>query len=67
MKGDCGVIDMQLPKRKPARLKEYDYSQNGAYFITICTHIIRDRNDYLKIWEYIDENPAKWQEDGYYM
>jgi REP element-mobilizing transposase RayT len=23
--------------RKPTRLKEYDYSQNGKYFITICT------------------------------
>jgi len=29
---------MNLPKRKPTRLKGYDYSQNGAYFITICTH-----------------------------
>ncbi len=29
---------MELPKRKPARLKGYDYSQNGAYFVTICTH-----------------------------
>ena len=29
---------MNLPKRKPTRLKEYDYSQNGAYFITICSH-----------------------------
>ena len=29
---------MKLPKRKPTRLKGYDYSQNGAYFITICTH-----------------------------
>ena len=28
---------MELPKRKPNRLCEYDYSQNGAYFITICT------------------------------
>ena len=27
----------ELPKRKNIRLKEYDYSQNGAYFITICT------------------------------
>ena len=27
-----------LPKRKPTRLKGYDYSQNGAYFITICTN-----------------------------
>lgn len=29
---------MNLPKRKLQRLKDYDYSQNGAYFITICTH-----------------------------
>lgn len=29
---------MNLPKRKPTRLKEYDYSAPGAYFITICTH-----------------------------
>ena len=25
-------------KRKSIRLKEYDYSQPGAYFVTICTH-----------------------------
>ncbi len=29
---------MNLPKRKPTRLKEYNYSTPGAYFITICTH-----------------------------
>lgn len=28
---------MELPKRKPNRLKQYDYTLNGAYFITICT------------------------------
>ena len=28
---------MNLPQRKPTRLKNYDYSQNGYYFITICT------------------------------
>ena len=28
---------MNLPKRKPTRLKGYDYSQNRAYFVTICT------------------------------
>ena len=27
----------ELPKRKQIRLKDYDYSQNGYYFITICT------------------------------
>ena len=26
-----------LPKRKPNRLKGFDYSSAGAYFITICT------------------------------
>lgn len=28
---------MDLPVRKPNRLKDYDYSNEGAYFITICT------------------------------
>lgn len=28
----------ELHKRKQIRLKNYDYSQNGYYFITICTH-----------------------------
>ena len=27
---------MKLPKRKPTRLKEYDYSTPGMYFITVC-------------------------------
>ena len=30
-------------------------------------HIIRDENDYLKIWNYIDTNPHKWAEDKYYV
>jgi len=28
---------MDYPKRKHPRLKDYDYSQPGAYFVTICT------------------------------
>ncbi len=28
---------MEFKERKPTRLKEYDYSTNGVYFITICT------------------------------
>ena len=157
---------MELPKRKPTRLNDYDYSSCGAYFITVCTHkkqnilcdivgeglcalpitkltpigeavkvsikyiadnygnisvdkfvimpnhihliitnqtgglgdpplqiydiignfksftahkygktlwqrsfhdhIIRGENDYLKIWNYIDTNPQKWQDDCFY-
>ena len=157
---------MELPKRKPTRLKNYDYSSTGYYFITICTynrenilcdivgeglcalpliklthigetveksinfinanyknavvdkyvimpnhihlilkiqtggdrtpplqvydiigrlksfttnshgkilwqrsfhdHIIRGEKDYLKIWDYIDTNPQKWEDDCFY-
>ena len=158
---------MDLPKRKPTRLQNYNYSVNGYYFITICTyrkqkilcdivgeglcalpyikltaigeaiqnsinyingkydnvsvdkftimpnhvhliikkqsgghgdpplqiydiigkfksftthehghtlwqrsfhdHIIRNESDYLKIWNYIDINPSKWQEDCFFI
>lgn len=27
---------MNLPKRKKNRLRDFDYSQNGRYFVTIC-------------------------------
>ena len=159
---------MDLPKRKSPRLPGYDYSANGAYFITICTkgkkpifgpvgadsisarmvertflerikkfqqvktpiyvvmpnhfhailvieradmesaptvsevvkefkrystleyiklvkaglvtafeeriwqrsfhdHIIRDEKGFLKIWNYIEGNPSKWEEDCFYV
>ena len=29
-------------------------------------HIIRNEEDYLRVWQYIDENPAKWAQDKYY-
>lgn len=35
---------MYFPKRKEIRLKEYDYSANGAYFVTVCT---KDRKNIL--------------------
>jgi putative transposase len=28
---------MELPKRKRTRLEGYDYSRNGAYFLTLCS------------------------------
>ena len=30
-------MENKLPKRKPTRMRYFDYSRNGAYFITICT------------------------------
>ena len=31
-------VEKSLPQRHTVRLPEYDYSQRGAYFLTICTH-----------------------------
>ena len=29
-------------------------------------HVIRNEANYLRIWQYIDNNPAHWAEDEYY-
>ena len=35
--------------------------QKGYY-----DHIIRDAQDFQRIWQYIDTNPVKWLEDKYF-
>ena len=44
---------MNLPKRKNARLKNYDYATSGKYFITICT---RERMKILSTISSISNN-----------
>ena len=34
---------------------------------TFHDHIIRDEQDYLACWQYINDNPAKWTEDKYFV
>ena len=46
---------MDLPKRKIARLKNYDYNTCGAYFITICTY--KRKNLFSRIVGAIHESP----------
>ncbi|MBR2476768.1 MAG: hypothetical protein IKB50_01385 [Clostridia bacterium] len=29
-------------------------------------HIIRNEQDYKMIWEYIDTNPIRWEDDCFY-
>lgn len=38
------IMKKEYPVRKEIRLKNYDYSRNGLYFITICT---KDKIPYL--------------------
>ncbi|MGN0568882.1 MAG: transposase [Candidatus Fimenecus sp.] len=35
------MLNNELPKRKHPRLKQYDYSANGYYFVTICCKDMR--------------------------
>ncbi len=46
-----------MVKRKPNRLREYDYSRNGAYFITLC---IKDRHEML--WKNVGARIARPQD-----
>ena len=51
------------------QMKGYVTKQAGISFWQklFYDHIIRDRCDYDAIWRYIDENPAKWNEDEFFV
>ena len=51
---------MDLPKRKPNRLPDFDYRTPGAYFITICT---KDRKCLL--WDTVGASIARPQLSQY--
>ena len=62
-----------METRKHNRLREYDYSQNGYYFITICTaerrkmlcdisvgaNCVRPKTTFTEIGRIVDENIGK--------
>ncbi len=50
------------------RFKSYTTNlfQNVLWQRSYHDHIIRCQNDYDEIWQYIDENPLKWNSDCYY-
>ena len=50
----------KLPRRKDIRLKNFDYSSPGVYFVTICTE---SRKNYL--WNgVLDTEAFKWHSVG---
>lgn len=48
-------MENELPKRKRLRLQNFDYSSQGAYFITICTY--ERKNILSRIVGAIHESP----------
>lgn len=49
-------VSKQIHKEYPQNIWQRSYHD----------HIIRDENDYREIWEYIDTNVYKWEEDCFY-
>jgi len=49
------------------KCKECDIYMGEIWQSRFHDHIIRDESEYRRIWQYIDENPARWSEDGYYV
>ena len=67
-----GAMRTSPPTRLPAVVRHFKRSITQTAGVNVWQrgyhdHIIRDEADYLRIWEYIDTNPAKWQEDCYYV
>ena len=58
----------QLVPRMITALKRFTNQdmQNDLWQGGFHDHIIRSEADYLRIWAYMDQNPAKWREDRYH-
>lgn len=47
------------------RLTNEDAGQN-LWQTGYHDHIVRNDDDHLRIWQYIDDNPSRWAEDRYF-
>jgi len=63
--GDRGRSPLQYVVRN---LKSYVTKTAGfsPWQRSFHDHIIRNEAEYQRIWQYIDENPQRWNEDCYY-
>lgn len=43
------------------------FPQENIFQSSFHDHIIRGEEDYRQIWEYVDENPARWEDDCFYV
>ena len=57
-----GYLKMNATKGVHNRYPEFRLWQTRYH-----DHVVRSDADYLRIWNYIDTNPAKWAEDQYYI
>lgn len=56
-----GLYKSGVSKRIHVCVPDIDVWQKSFY-----DHIIRNEDEYLRVWQYIDENPLKWETDEYF-
>ena len=59
------VIDMEMPNRKPNRIADYDYSQTGAYFVTVCTQERKKILSKISVGTPVPGNVTKLRKAGF--
>ena len=57
-------MDMHRPKRKEIRLKEYDYSADGAYFVTVSTNDNRHLLSAIRVGDGLPDVPLRFAMSG---
>lgn len=67
---DSGSRDLSvcIGQFKMSVTKKIRIRENGkkVWQRSFHDHVIRNQNDYEKIWTYIENNPLKWKEDCFY-
>ena len=56
----------QYKKAVTKRIREIDLEME-VWQRSFHDHVIRNQAGYEKIWQYIDDNPRKWEEDCFYI
>ena len=61
------ISAVQALKSLTARMCSKTFGVKPLWQRSFHDHVIRGQRDYLEIWAYIENNPAKWAEDRYYI
>ena len=73
------LVRVELPAqaaipRAVAAIKSYAVHLAARQGLSACDlwqrgyhdRVLRDENEYRTVWEYIENNPLKWEQDRYY-
>ena len=67
---DFGIVDVMrvFKSLTTRRWNQWNGTQGRPLWqASYHDHIIRDDNDFLNHWSYLNNNPARWAEDEYYV